>query len=122
MTTIPERSVENRIELTYQPADFYYYNSNLTPSTVDCKEFLLFTDTQCDETDPSWNDISFNCYRKELCNNRQLSNAVLESQTAHLETYTRQTDSTTLYEHSKLNTLNLMAGILAMFIVMGRTS
>jgi hypothetical protein len=116
MTTIPEKSILNQIQLSYQPSDFFFYNSNLTPSPVDCSNLMIFEN--CDENDPEWNDISFNCYRKELCINKDLANQVLKSQTTNMETETRQMDTQTKYDNSKLNTINLMGGIVVMGLIM----
>jgi hypothetical protein len=116
MTTIPEKSVQTQVQLNYKPSDFFYYNSNLTPSLTDCSNLMIFS--HCDETDPSWNDISFNCYRKELCVNKNLANEVLRSHTTNLETETRKNDIELVYNHSKLYSLNLMGGIVTMFVLM----
>jgi hypothetical protein len=120
MTTIPDASVQNQIQLNYQPIDFFYYQSNFTPSSTDCSNLLYFDN--CFETDPSWNDISFNCYRRELCINKNLANEVLKSKNINLETDTRQTDIEKLYNKSKLKTINLIGGIIAIFVIMGITS
>jgi len=120
MTTIPDKSVQNQIQLNYQPIDFFYYQSNLTPSSVDCNNLLHFEN--CNETDPSWNDISFNCYRRELCVNKNLANELLNSKNTNLETETRQTDIQILYNNSKLKTINLIGGIIAIFAIIGNTT
>jgi hypothetical protein len=117
MTTNPDQSVLNIITLDYQPMDFFYYNSNLTPSATDCENIILPKDG-CNITDPSWNDISFNCYQQSLCNNRSLANQVLHSQQNNQETEKRETDITMIYDNSKLKTLNLIGGILVMFALM----
>ena len=107
------------IELSYKPVDFFYYNSNLTPSTTDCANLILSPDLiHCHPKSDSWIDISFNCYQKELCENRNLANKIQLSQSENLETETREDDMNTIYEHSRLKTMNLSGGIVIMTILL----
>lgn len=116
MTTIPDKSIQNQIELKYQPVDFFYYNSNLTPSLVDCSNLMIF---DCNQNNSNWNDISFNCYRQELCNNKNLANEILKSKNVNSETETRQNDYENMHNNSKLYTINLFGGIILMCILIG---
>jgi hypothetical protein len=111
MTTIPDKTVGNQIPLQFQPADFFHYNSNLTPSDVDCKQLLLF-EGDCEK------EPTLDCYRKELCINKNLANDLLKTKNNHLEVETRKTDTEQIYDKSKLKTLNFIGGILAMFFIM----
>ena len=110
-----ERETNQSIHLSYKPTDFFYYKSNLTPTEFECKDIMMFP---CDETADNWNDMSFNCYRKELCKNRKLANEVLESQNVNLETGERQNDIESIYQHHKLKTINLFGGIFAMITIL----
>jgi len=121
MTSLPDKSVENKIALHFQPTDFFYYKSNLTPSDISCNAPLIDDMTQCNPNHPNWVDISLNCYRQELCDNRKLASDTLVSQTTQLETETREKDMNQIHHISQNNTLNLMAGILAMFVIMYAT-
>lgn len=107
-------NIQNIVHVSYEPTDFFYYKSNLTPSELDCKTVMLFP---CNENADDWNDMSFNCYRKELCNNRNLAKGVLESQTTTLETGERQHNIESIHEREKIQTLNLFGGILAMIAI-----
>ena len=120
MTTNPNKSVLNQIKLDYQPDDFFYYHSNLTPSSVDCKTQGILN--SCNIDDPNWNDMSFNCYQKELCLNRDLAQSVSKSQQTNLETGTREIDIDTIYNRSKIDTVNYIAGIASMVFILTFTS
>lgn len=112
---IDPNSVINQIQLDYKPKDFYYYNSNLTPASTECDNYRIL---ECDVSDSSWNDLSFNCYRKELCENRELANQVLSVNTTNLQTQTRQHDTMSIYQVTKLNTTNLLLGMFLMVGIM----
>jgi hypothetical protein len=121
MTSLPDKSVENQITLQFQPTDFFYYKSNLMPSDISCNAPIVNNMAQCNPNNPNWVDISLNCYKQELCDNKKLASDTLVSQTTQLETETREKDMNQVHHISQNNTLNLMTGILAMFVVMYAT-
>jgi hypothetical protein len=64
-----------------------------------------------------WEDNSFNCYKKELCHNRELADEITKMQEDHLGTEENYNNSKASYNNELLKTGNLTMGILGLMIL-----
>jgi hypothetical protein len=65
----------------------------------------------------SWQDNSYNCYRKELCKNKDNALRIQEIQNNHLGSDQNYHDTMTLYKNEYAKMVNLSVGILAIIAV-----
>lgn len=112
------------ISIGYNPGDFFYtLVGNHMPSDSSCNELLQIPDVSCHFIDPNsisnddtlWRDNSFNCYKKELCINKQQSAKINEVENNHLGSQQNYKNSKKMYNNEILKTFNLSFGILIIF-------
>ena len=60
-----------------------------------------------------WQDMSMNCFRKELCKNRNNAATINQIQNNHLGSDQNYVDANLLYNNEYIKTANLTIGILA---------
>jgi hypothetical protein len=59
-----------------------------------------------------WQDSSFNCYQRELCNNKKLAKEIQKMQNDHLGSDQSLKDSSYIYMDQYIKSINLGVGIL----------
>ena len=65
----------------------------------------------------AWQDNSYNCYRKELCKNKENAQRIQQIQNNHLGSDQNYHDTLTLYKNEYAKMVNLSVGILAIIAV-----
>ena len=112
------------IELAYNPNDFYYTTSGMTPSDSVCSNYLnnkADWDNKCCITTndkrniskcPYWNDVSNNCYEYELCKNKEYANLVNNLENNNAGASERHNNYQKQYQNDLLKTINISASIV----------
>lgn len=80
-------------------------NSNRTNYLEDYRKWVI------------WDDNSFNCYRKEICINRDNAKKIKEMQEDHLATEENYKNSKSSYKNELWKTGNLSMGIVLLTII-----
>jgi hypothetical protein len=108
------------VEVAYNPNDFYYTTSGSLPTPAECSNFLSNKDTWnttccADINDKSkcetWNDASSNCYKYELCKNKEnadLANKLENNNAGALE---RHDNYAKQYRNGALKAVNISVSI-----------
>jgi hypothetical protein len=102
-------------ELNYTPYNFYYSTNQADlPSDIKCtalteennlKAFKCEDDSNLD-----------NCYKYELCNNKDLVNSMYNRRNSHITSDESYQNLHTKYNYALLKTLNLSAGIIGTLV------
>jgi hypothetical protein len=95
------------ISLDYRPNDLYFLQSNLTPALSDCESLRIL---DCETS----SDLSMNCYKKALCENRDLADKVYSVENSNQDVQTRESDFSRLYQTERGKAIHYSLGILAM--------
>lgn len=115
------------ITIGYHTNDFFYtIVGNKMPSDASCNNpetgFLFIPDSSCVLIDASgvsgntWMDNSYNCYKKELCKNKNLALKINDIENNHLGSQQNYMNSKKMYNNEILKTFNLTFGILLLFM------
>lgn len=111
------------ISIGYNPDDFFYtlVGSNM-PSDLSCNDpttgYLNIPNDKClfinpiDINSELWRDNSFNCYKKELCINKEISSKINDVENKHLGSQQNFMNSKKMYDNELLKTFNVSFGIL----------
>jgi hypothetical protein len=111
------------IEVAYNPNDFYYATSGLLPSVEVCKTYLSnkpdWDKTCCINTNdkqntalcPLWNDASNNCYKYELCKNKENADLANNLENNNAGASERYNNYKKQYQNDILKAINISAGI-----------
>ena len=110
------------ITIGYHTNDFFYtIIGDKMPTDSSCNApggYLSIPDSSCvliDSTGFSgdiWMDNSYNCYKKELCMNKNLALKINDVENNHLGSQQNYLNSKKMYNNEILKTFNLAFGIL----------
>ena len=103
----------NSVVVEYSPADFFYLNTDATPSESECKPIIENTDLDC--TNPQGGDVQ-KCYNKELCKNRELAQKISIMQSKNSGSNEKLANTKSLYNYEYLRTFNLGIGIVGTIV------
>jgi hypothetical protein len=109
------------ININYNPNDFFYVSVKdyMMPTDDQCKtsfNYNILTDASCIPSDDSWKDLSFNCYKRELCKNKEKSKEINNLQNNHLGSDQNYLDTNNVYMNEYIKTFNLSIGILILIL------
>jgi hypothetical protein len=98
--------------------DFFYVSAKDMPNDGSCNDTYLETESgNCVPSDVSynWTDNSSNCYKKELCKNKEKANEINNLQNNHLGTDQNYLNSKVIYSVELRRGISLSIGILILF-------
>jgi hypothetical protein len=107
-------------QIAYSPNDFYYVTSGLTPTESVCNSMLQQSsiyNTVCCENQPdktkcsTWNENSENCFKYELCKNKQNADLAIQLENNNAAQYERHGNYTSKYNNELLKTFNITTSI-----------
>jgi hypothetical protein len=108
----------SNVYVGYSPNDFFYAdnpNDHYFPTPEECSNLLAekWKHSHC----TAWfSDNSMNCIKREICKNQQNVNSINAVDASHNSIYAKNTDNSTEFQDTFLNTINLGIGIL--FIIL----
>jgi hypothetical protein len=109
----------NTVFVGYSPNDFFYSNAadlGIMPNDNDCaimKPYDLHWDVSCNEV--FFQDVSYNCIRKELCKNKDYVNKIVDVNKGNASYDEKYYNSKEKYDRIFMNTINLAIGCLFLF-------
>lgn len=115
----------NNILVGFSPNDFFYaqaQDENIMPKDPNfCPSINMYNptwDSSCNSI--NFIDNSYNCISKELCKNLDKVKKISQHQTQHSESEGKYLDTSSLYNFSFMNIINISIGTLALFIFIVR--
>ena len=116
-----DNKIQNQFLVGYNPNDIYYYAAPpaVQPTKEQCAALDIYNaswDVSCNIYDPSngkpFIDFSNNCYKKQLCINKDKSDKLMSLQNSHSGSDERNVNTTELYNIELTKTVNLVIGIV----------
>lgn len=116
------------ISIGYNTRDFFYTIVGINmPTDEQCNNpttgYKTIPDEKCifiDSTGTTgslWQDMSLNCYNKELCMNKDLALKINSIENKHLGSAQNVVNSQKLYNNEILKSINLVGGIISLIMI-----
>jgi len=110
-----------KLNIAYSNNDFFYtfVDKDIMPTDTQCDttfSYKLIPDASCVMNDVSWNDLSLNCFKKELCKNKQKSIEIANLQNNHLGSDQNYLDTKNIYMNEYVKVFNLSIGIILLLL------
>lgn len=109
----------SNVYVGYSPNDFFYAdnpNDHYFPTPEECGNLLAsnWKHSHC----TSWfSDNSLNCIKREICLNQKNVNTISSVDNSHNSIYAKNTDNSSEFQDTFLNTINLGIGVLFVILM-----
>jgi hypothetical protein len=109
----------SNVYVGYSPNDFFYAdnpNNDYFPTPEECGN-LLASSWEHSHCTAWFSDNSLNCIKREICKNQQNVNSINTVDASHNSIYAKNTDNSSEFQDTFLNTINLGIGVLFVILM-----